>query len=148
MTLPWTWMDVASEKNNIAPGLLQTWPAPPTAWPRATTIIVARNFFRFSIKRDRDSPRHIQPLPELLQSGALWRTETSVIRWGWVGWFARQGVERGRCGGPCNDLNESRTHSGRNGTTRVNPETAKVIDINEYRWQKHCRGLFQLPMAA
>ena len=30
-------MDVASEKNNIAPGLLQAWPAPPTAWPRATT---------------------------------------------------------------------------------------------------------------
>jgi hypothetical protein len=24
----------------------------------------------------------------------------------------------------------------------------KVIDINEYRWKKHCRGLFELPMAA
>jgi putative transposase len=44
--------------------------------------------------------------------------------------------------------NESRTHSGRNGTTPVNPENAKTIDINEYRWQKHCRGLFELPIAA
>jgi transposase InsO family protein len=44
--------------------------------------------------------------------------------------------------------NEDRTHSGRDGTTPVSPESAKVININEYRWQKHCRGLFQLPMAA
>ena len=44
--------------------------------------------------------------------------------------------------------NESRTHSGRNGTTPANPENGKVIDINEYRWQKHCRGLFHLPVAA
>jgi putative transposase len=43
--------------------------------------------------------------------------------------------------------NESRTHSGRNGTTPVIPESAKVVDINEYRWKKRCRGLFQLPMA-
>ena len=45
-------------------------------------------------------------------------------------------------------FNERRTHSGRNGTTPVRPEHAKVIDINEYRWQKHCRGLFHLPVAA
>jgi transposase InsO family protein len=44
--------------------------------------------------------------------------------------------------------NEGRTHSGRNGTTPVNPESAKVIDINEYRWQQHCHGLFHLPIAA
>jgi hypothetical protein len=44
--------------------------------------------------------------------------------------------------------NESRTHSGRNGTTPVSPGSAKVIDIKEYRWQKYCRGLYQLPMAA
>jgi len=43
--------------------------------------------------------------------------------------------------------NECRTHSGRDGTTPVNPESAKIIDINEYRWQKHCRGLFHLPIA-
>jgi hypothetical protein len=23
-----------------------------------------------------------------------------------------------------------------------------VVDINKYRWKKHCRGLFQLPVAA
>jgi transposase InsO family protein len=44
--------------------------------------------------------------------------------------------------------NESRTHSGRNGTTPVNPESANVIDINEHRWKMHCRGLFHLPIAA
>jgi putative transposase len=44
--------------------------------------------------------------------------------------------------------NEFRAHSGRAGTTPLNPESGKVVDINGYRWQKHCRGLFQLPMAA
>ena len=33
------------------------------------------------------------------------------------------------------------------GTTPVNPERAKRISINENRWQKPCRGLFQLPIA-
>jgi putative transposase len=47
-----------------------------------------------------------------------------------------------------NFFNEGRTHSGRNGTTPKNPESEEVIDINEYRWQKHCRGLFHLPIAA
>jgi putative transposase len=44
--------------------------------------------------------------------------------------------------------NEFRTHSGRNGTTPVNTERGKAININQYRWQKHCRGLFELPMVA
>jgi len=44
--------------------------------------------------------------------------------------------------------NEDRTHSGRDGTTPVGPESGKVVDIKEYRWQKHCRGLFHLPIAA
>jgi putative transposase len=44
-------------------------------------------------------------------------------------------------------FNENRTHSGRNGTTPVSPECGKVVDINQYRWQKRCRGLFQLPIA-
>jgi putative transposase len=43
--------------------------------------------------------------------------------------------------------NQSRTHSGRNGTPPVSPESGKVFDINEYRWQKHCRGSFHLPIA-
>ena len=44
--------------------------------------------------------------------------------------------------------NGSRTHSGLNGTTPMKPESENVININVYRWQKHCRGLFQLPIAA
>jgi hypothetical protein len=44
--------------------------------------------------------------------------------------------------------NESRTHTGRNGTIPVSPDSKKVIDINSYRWDKHCRGLFELPVAA
>ena len=44
--------------------------------------------------------------------------------------------------------NEIRCHSGRNGATPIKPGSAEVIDINEYRWQKHCRGLFHIPVAA
>ena len=44
--------------------------------------------------------------------------------------------------------NENRTHSGRDGATPVNSSSGKVVDINIYRWKKHCRGLFQLPEAA
>jgi putative transposase len=43
--------------------------------------------------------------------------------------------------------NESRTQSGQAGTAPVSLESGKVVHINEYRWQKHCRGLFQLLMA-
>jgi putative transposase len=44
--------------------------------------------------------------------------------------------------------NESRTHSGQDGMTPVSPESANVIDINQYRWPKYCRRLFELPIAA
>jgi putative transposase len=44
--------------------------------------------------------------------------------------------------------NQCRTHSGRNGTTPVEKTSGKIIDINQYRWRKHCRGLFELPVAA
>ena len=44
--------------------------------------------------------------------------------------------------------NEHRTHSGRDGSTQIESANKKVIDINEYRWKKHCRGLFELPVAA
>jgi hypothetical protein len=44
--------------------------------------------------------------------------------------------------------NQSRTHTGRNGATPVSSEGKKVIDINNYQWDKHCRGLFELPVAA
>ena len=44
--------------------------------------------------------------------------------------------------------NAYRAHSGRDGKTPENFDAAKAVDINEYRWKGHCRGLFQLPMAA
>jgi len=45
-------------------------------------------------------------------------------------------------------FNECRVHSGREGSTPIGSADRKIVDINEYRWKKHCRGLFQLPMAA
>ena len=44
--------------------------------------------------------------------------------------------------------NEHRCHSGRDGTTPVDSELKEVIDIRDYRWKRHCRGVFQLPVAA
>jgi len=44
--------------------------------------------------------------------------------------------------------NQHRTHSGRDGATPVEFADRKIIDINEYRWEKYCRGLFELPIAA
>jgi hypothetical protein len=44
--------------------------------------------------------------------------------------------------------NECRTHSGRDGTTADETVEHKVVNISQYRWEKHCRGLFQLPVAA
>jgi hypothetical protein len=44
--------------------------------------------------------------------------------------------------------NESRTHSGRGGSTPKETAASKIVDINKYLWKKHCRGLFELPMVA
>jgi putative transposase len=44
--------------------------------------------------------------------------------------------------------NKHRCHAGRDGRTPVSSGYRKVVDINNYQWQKHCRGLFQLPVAA
>jgi transposase InsO family protein len=44
--------------------------------------------------------------------------------------------------------NEKRCHSGRDGATPSTSGDGKLVDIRNYRWQKHCRGLFQLPVAA
>ena len=41
-----------------------------------------------------------------------------------------------------------RCHSGRDGDTPVSKRHGKVFDIASYPWEKHCRGLFQLPVAA
>jgi transposase InsO family protein len=45
-------------------------------------------------------------------------------------------------------FNECRTHSGRDGVTPVETSENTMVEINRYRWNKICRGLFQLPVAA
>jgi transposase InsO family protein len=44
--------------------------------------------------------------------------------------------------------NEHRCHSSRDGATPIPSEGDNVISLSNYRWKKHCRGLFQLPAAA
>ena len=44
--------------------------------------------------------------------------------------------------------NENRCHSSRNGATPTDSPERKVLDLRNYRWDKHCRGIFQLPVAA
>ncbi len=47
--------------------------------------------------------------------------------------------------------NKERCHHGIDGLTPLQKTEGKsgtVISINHYRWEKHCRGLFQLPIAA
>jgi transposase InsO family protein len=44
--------------------------------------------------------------------------------------------------------NEHRCHSGRDGATPADSKPRNVIDLRNYHWEKHCRGLFQLPLAA
>ena len=43
--------------------------------------------------------------------------------------------------------NENRCHSGRGGSTPTEATGSKVVDINKCHWKKHCRGLFELPIA-
>jgi transposase InsO family protein len=43
--------------------------------------------------------------------------------------------------------NYSRSHTGRDGATPICDSERKVVDISEYRWKQHCRGMFQLPIA-
>jgi putative transposase len=49
----------------------------------------------------------------------------------------------------CQDYyNKHRCHAGRDGATPVDSSRENIVTLNEYRWKKHCRGLFQLPVAA
>lgn len=45
-------------------------------------------------------------------------------------------------------FNEQRTHYGRDNATPGESANNKVVDICNYRWKKHCRGLFELPITA
>jgi len=44
--------------------------------------------------------------------------------------------------------NKHRCHSSRGGATPVDSKPGNFIDLCNYRWEKHCRGLFQLSVAA
>ena len=44
--------------------------------------------------------------------------------------------------------NEHRTHTGRDGDTPVESRGHHVTALDNFRWEKHCRGLFQLPVAS
>jgi putative transposase len=47
-------------------------------------------------------------------------------------------------------FNHHRAHMGLQGKTPLEMDenkTANILDIKKYRWQSHCRGLFQLPIA-
>ena len=45
--------------------------------------------------------------------------------------------------------NAHRTHAGLNGRLPEPPDaSASPIGFGFYRWQKHCRGLYQTPIAA
>jgi hypothetical protein len=61
--------------------------------------------------------------------------------------FLREPLERKLSDYQCY-YNQSRTHSSRNGATPVEENERQVIEIDDYRWQRHCRGLMELPIAA
>jgi len=44
--------------------------------------------------------------------------------------------------------NEHRCHSSQDSATPIESTDNNIADISQYRWKKHCRGLFQLPEAA
>jgi hypothetical protein len=47
--------------------------------------------------------------------------------------------------------NDHRVHASLDGSTpicRTAGATRGVIDLDDYQWQSHCRGLYQLPAAA
>ena len=44
--------------------------------------------------------------------------------------------------------NEHRYHAERNGATPVDSGNENIVTLNDYQWKKHCRRLFQLPVAA
>ena len=98
-----------------------------------------------------------------LWSGDLFRCESIVLKSHWVmvvmDQYTRRIIGFGVHFWTATDLenklreyrcyyNEHRCHSSREGMTPLDSDSSKVVDINNYRWEKHCCGLFQLPMAA
>jgi len=45
-------------------------------------------------------------------------------------------------------FNKHRVHSGLGGRLPDSQETPTPLNFDSYRWQKHCRGLYETPVAA
>jgi hypothetical protein len=45
-------------------------------------------------------------------------------------------------------FNHHRTHSARAGRPPEDAPTRSVANLQSYRWESHCRGLYQTPIAA
>ena len=45
-------------------------------------------------------------------------------------------------------FNHQRTHSARAGRPPDDVPTRPVANLQSYRWESHCRGLYQTPIAA
>ena len=45
-------------------------------------------------------------------------------------------------------FNRQRVHSGLGGRLPDSEETPTPLKFDSYRWQQHCRGLYQTPIAA
>ena len=47
--------------------------------------------------------------------------------------------------------NEYRVHSSVGGTTpaaRASNRESQILNLDDYRWRSHCRGIYQTPLAA
>jgi putative transposase len=47
-----------------------------------------------------------------------------------------------------NYYNRYRVHASRKGETPIETPESSGVNFQSSRWQKHCRGLYQTPMAA
>jgi hypothetical protein len=45
-------------------------------------------------------------------------------------------------------FNAHRTHTSREGRTPDTPVSRPLVNLQSHRWQRHCRGLYQTPIAA
>jgi len=45
-------------------------------------------------------------------------------------------------------FNTHRSHAALKGQTPIETPESRGVDFKSYRWQKHCRGLYQTPIAA
>ena len=45
-------------------------------------------------------------------------------------------------------FNTHRSHAALKGQTPIKTTESRGVDFKSYRWQKHCRGLYQTPIAA